>query len=329
MKNFVIIANSILLARSLIAAWPSPEELALYNARQHGAEAQERLRVVDSEGRPVAGARVWGGLQTGDELNDYIEIKGLTNTNGEFVICGKCTNRIRCEITKEGYYDSEFVAADYGYAHDLKDGKWQPYGKQTKVVLKKIIDPVVAGVRYIEQKIPSFGTWMGYDLEKVDWVSPFGRGDKSDVMVRFSARESGPFDFGYRMELSFTHFPFAGVLRCKKEPFTRFPYAYHADTNALYQGEIEFEVDRSGAKKVWKQLGEDEYLIFRTRTRIDSNGKLISAHYGRIDGEWKFYELHTMQIGGVYFNGMSNDTNLEDEHSFKDALRKIRRSSKR
>ena len=39
--------------------------LALLKARQHGAEAKECLRVVDQNGVPVAGAKIWGGMQTG------------------------------------------------------------------------------------------------------------------------------------------------------------------------------------------------------------------------------------------------------------------------
>ena len=85
-------------------------------------------------------------------------------------------------------------------------------------------------------------------------------------------------------------------------------------------------MDRTGAQKhVWDQLGNDEYLIFRTRTKVNEKGELLSAHYGKIDGEWKFHELHGMWIRGIYFNGMPNDTNLEDVYSFKDAMQRKRR----
>ena len=123
----------------LNASGPSAEELALAKARNNGAKAKECLRVVDQDGMPVFGARIDGGLQTGDGYNDYTPIKGATDTNGEFVVQGKCTNRIRCGITKEGYYASEFVLPNYAYRHSFKDGKWIPYGSQHTVVLKKII----------------------------------------------------------------------------------------------------------------------------------------------------------------------------------------------
>ena len=110
---------------------------ALYKVWKYGALAKECLRVVDQDGCPVAGARVWGGLQTGGNLNDFTAISGYTNTNGEYVIEGKCTNRIRCDITKVGYYPSELCLSNYGYSHSVSNGVWIPYGEMRVVTLKK------------------------------------------------------------------------------------------------------------------------------------------------------------------------------------------------
>ena len=317
------LAMCFVLSLVLNAAGPSAEEMALYRARRYGAQARECLRVLDQDGKPVEGARVWGGLQTGDGYNDFIPIRGTTDTNGEYVIQGKCTNRIRCDITKNGYYDSEFLVAGYGYVHGVKDGKWQPYGPKTEITLKKIINPVTTGIRYIDRKIPTYGEWMGYDLKEADWVAPWGNGKWPDAKIRFTAREAGAFDFGYKMELSFEHSPFAGVIRRKKNESSRFPSVYNAATNDVYKNVIVFEVDKTGARKrIWDQLANDEYLIFRTRTKVNEKGELVSAHYGRIDGEWKFYELHGMWVRGIYFNVVSNDTNLEDRYSFEDAMQR-------
>ena len=127
MRATLIIAVCFLYGLSLTlvlnASGPSAEEMALYKARKYGAQAKECLRVIDQDGMPVAGARVWGGLQTGDGYNDFVSIRGNTDVNGEYVIQGKCTKRIRCDITMDGYYDSEFLLTRYGHTHNLKDGK--------------------------------------------------------------------------------------------------------------------------------------------------------------------------------------------------------------
>ena len=97
------LAVSLCLATPLLlmASGPSAEEMALLKARRYGAEAKECLRVVDQDGAPVAGATMRGALQTGGGRKDFIPIRGVTDTNGEFVIQGKCTEIIRCSITKQ------------------------------------------------------------------------------------------------------------------------------------------------------------------------------------------------------------------------------------
>ena len=68
-----------------------------------GAKAKECFRVVDQEGNPVEGARVYGGFML-DSPNDYVLIDGVSDTNGEFVAEGRCKDRLRYQITKENYY---------------------------------------------------------------------------------------------------------------------------------------------------------------------------------------------------------------------------------
>lgn len=325
MKSMVITTLFFVILLAQVAVAQSEEEMALYRARTKGAKAKECLRIINQDGMPVEGADIFGGLQTGGGRNDFTLFRGMTDTNGEYVIQGKCTNRIRCDITKVGYYDSEFLSTSYGFTHTVSNGMWQPYGRKTELVLKKIINPSVSGTRYINRNIPAYGQWMGYDLKEADWVPPLGNGKLPDVMIRFMSREVGALDFGYKMELSFAHFPFAGVIRKKKDITSRFPCVYAAKTNDMYKSGIVFEVDRTGSqKRIWDELNNDEYLIFRTRTTINERGELVSAHYGRIDGEWRFDQLHEMWIRGVYFNDVPNNTNLEDKYSFEDEMLRIR-----
>ena len=63
----MVLAMCFALSLVLEAVGPSAEEMALYNAREHGALARECLRVVDQDGFPVADAKVWGGLQMSAE----------------------------------------------------------------------------------------------------------------------------------------------------------------------------------------------------------------------------------------------------------------------
>ena len=48
---------------------------------------------------------------------------------------------------------------------------------------------------------------------------------------------------------------------------------------------------------------KDRNFYFRVRTVTDKDGKIISAHYGKIYGDFPSF-IH-------YFNGTANDRNLE------------------
>lgn len=88
---------------------------------------------------------------------------------------------------------------------------------------------------------------------------------------------------------------------------------YHADTNATYCQSFVYSFDRYPAKRpISVELGEDEYLVFRTRTAVDENGRLVSANYGVLYGPWCFVGPRGMNIPFLLLNPTPNDTNLED-----------------
>lgn len=304
---------------ALTAAWPSAEEMAFYKACKNGAQAKEGLRVVDQDGMPVLGAKIDGGLQTGDGYDDYIPICGATDTNGEFVVQGKCTNRIRCGITLDGYYASEFVLPNYAYRHTFRDGKWHPYGSQHTVVLKKIIDPkpMIFRDERTSFKVPVYKEWIGFDCEKFDFVSPRGKGLVKDILLRFVLDNPTTDDYHMTMEVSFTNNPYAGAYEMDRTSVSEFQSVYHADTNAVYRRSFVYRFDQSPVRtpEYTAQLRSDKYLVFRTRTKVDAEGRLVSALYGKIYGDWNFVGPGGMSMAQFVFNTNPNDTNLEDEHT--------------
>ena len=58
-------------------------------------------------------------------------------------------------------------------------------------------------------------------------------------------------------------------------------------------------------------LDRNSYLVFRTRTKVDKDGNLQSAHYGVIQGEWSFDGSSMRYLDGC-FNSHGNDVNVED-----------------
>ena len=297
-----------------------------------GAKAKEILCVIDQDGVPIMNARIYGSFWPGDNGREYILINGLTNADGEYVAEGVSKWKLTYQVTKDGYYMSNGVI-DYLAATNvpiIANGKWQPYGTTRKIILKKIKNPVpLVHSKSSNPNPPSLNEWYGFDIERRQWVKPFGDGVHPDMLIKISIDAPNKInDFKAVMDVSFTNNPHAGAYVMKKEDFSEMKSVYEADTNAFYQSSFKFIHEKhaiisqtpfskyiSGAQKTDTRLDDHSYIVFRTRTKIDNNGNLISAHYGKLYGLWQFFGK--MRAANVQFNPMPNDPNLEDDETAK------------
>ena len=166
-------------------------------------------------------------------------------------------------------------------------------------------------------KVPVYDEWIGFDCEKYDFVSPYGQGVKDDMLLRFALNNPNVDDYHMTMEVSFTNNLYAGAYEMERTKTSEFESVYHADTNAVYRQSFRYRFDQSPVKvpEYTTQLNSDRYLVFRTRTKVDSEGRLVSAMYGKIYGNWNFVGPGGMSMSQFVFNPRPNDTNLEDEHT--------------
>ena len=278
-------------------------------ATSYGADTKAVFFVKDDQGVAVSNALVKAGFYLNGKKGN--SIRAYTATNGIFVAEKKSVGEINYWINKEGYYET---SGRLNYVRNgVSDGRWQPYGATNTVVLKRKVNPVAMCVRRKGDGIlpPVKNEFLGFDLEKGDWVAPHGAGRVADLRVRYECEPGVPPQLYCRSvaTLSFTN-RFDGAYRMTKEPFSAFQSVYRADTNALYQQELRFAYDRlSGKPKEDTRLPDSEYLVLRTRSVINKDGNLVSAHYS------KMYGPIEADVGGVYFssyfNPNENDPNLE------------------
>ena len=305
---------------NIYAAMTADGESALRN----GAFGRYVYRVVDDGGVPVpnASAHVW--FRSYGRPQDKADWVVQTDTNGMFAAEHSFNEQFSVGIDKEGYYHTH-VEINYLSMTELpvKDGKWQPYGETRTVVLKQIRQPQdMLGVDCPPQrKIRIYDEWLGVDLAKGDFVPPVGNGCEPDMLVRFHLAGEMPYDWSIRMDVSFTNSPYAGAYRLKMDNWSDMKSVYQADTNATYLSELSFRYAREKGKRTpnMEKLGKDEYLVFRTRTKVDGGGKLLSARYGKLYGPWHFEDAGGFRIHKVFLNRNDNDVNLEDTWTIENA----------
>lgn len=295
---------------------------AMEDAIRHGAMARICYRVVDDEGNPVSNAIAHVWFSSYARHQDDADWFVLTDSNGQFIVEHRTNESLDCGFYKEEYYHSsdQILFRDRKDVHiKVKDGKWQPYGETRTVVLKRIRDPwsvkPFSGSQ-CHRKIPVFEQWLSFDMECSDWLPPYGNGLHDDVILRFKKTLSDKrYDFGFTMEACFTNNPHAGVYVRRNDEYSDLKTEYFANTNEAYQSNYIFSRENVN-RKVTKRMGieADSYLVFRTRTRVDENGKLLGAHYGKYCNGW-LSDAKEMHFGGGCFNPVENDPNIEGDQT--------------
>ena len=290
----------------------TPEEL---HANDYGAEAKITLRVMDSRGTPVEDATVFSFLYPRSESEAEIT-KGVTDKNGLFSVSGKTRSFVEYAIQKENYYSQKrgtyWVFRRDAEALCVKDGRWIPWNPTIEVTLKEKRNPIPMYVKQAQMKIPEMDKPVGYDLEKGDWVHPYGKGETPDMYMQYAETVVAE---GQTLKRILTvTFPKEkdGLLRYEKDVNSPMFSAYEAEEGD-YQNKMDFVME-------WKdwQLIEDTqltgtgYLVFRSRTETDESGNIVSACYGKISGPLEFGVGKAKYIRLQYwFNPIPNDRNLE------------------
>ena len=300
----------VVLARKL-----APE---VEHAMAYGAEAKICLKVCDDTGAPVSNASVCAGF---DMLPRPHSAYGKTDTNGVCVVKGKTNgNKVVFLVGKDGYYGSrkEISYVPMATEHDVRDGKWQPYGAVESIELRKMHNPqklVTCGAFF---SIPSTNSWIGFDMEKKSFVKPFGAGDVSDIEIYAEWDGLPPWESCYCQGDLLLRGVFCGGYYVGNVSDSDFPYPYAAERHSEYQEDKVHIVNRNGtppnlsATRIPFRLNSS--LVIRTRCLLDENGNLKSANYGRIN-DFRISPdsrgLATLSISYT-FNPTPNDTNLED-----------------
>ena len=255
------------------------------------------LKVVDETGQPVEGAkaRVYY-LMTN-------EIAGLTDTNGIFTAShNDGSENLGFQAEKKGYYPFRIM---YHMGRNYKPDKWNP--TQT-ILLNRRINPIPMYAKHIEGGPPVFNEPVGYDLVIGDGIAPHGKGLTTDVIFTGELNQKAKNDFDYKLTVSFPK-QGDGIQEFSVPSYYLHDHgsellsSQEAPTNG-YQTQIIRTMSRHPGMGTKEDMNNpDRNYYFRVRTVVDDQGNVVSAHYGKIYGDF-------MQFS-YYFNPTPNDHNVE------------------
>lgn len=308
----------------LLSCWPCPLNLQaespdIANARQHGARGRVTLRVVDSIGKPVEHAQLSVALFPSDSYASADVREGQTDGDGCLSVEGTTVGDMTYTVTKSGYYRTTGKYLFYRCGESgVQDGRWQPWNPTNTVVLKEHRNPVAMYAMNVDVPIPAGNAPIGFDLVVGDWVAPHGRGAIADLLIKYTASYEGPQTFSKRLELSFSN-PRDGVQAIPLDETSDFVSLYAA-TEDGYTPTLVDEQARTRTRILKRsETAEGQYLVFRVRSVVNEEGKVVSANYGKIYSpnlldpiiEYGRMEDADRVMFTYYFNPTANDRNLE------------------
>ncbi|WFB36361.1 carboxypeptidase-like regulatory domain-containing protein [Kiritimatiellota bacterium B12222] len=251
------------------------------------------VNVVGDDGNPIEGAEVvvwFYGYQPEDSKSD----EGFTNEEGNFHAQGRPLLGMLARVNKDGYYQTE------------KDRLPMTEEQDQRLTLRKKIKPIPLYAKRWRIVTENTNKNLGFDFEKGDWVAPYGKGVKSDVIFNVEFSKKDIWTYEYKLKVSFPN-EFDGIQTFETAKYSELK-SPHLAPLGQYKKVWVHKSSRNGKnrQKQTDSMPNRNYWL-RVRSKVDDDGKLIAANYVKVYGN--FPDFH------YYFNPTPNDLNLEFDPS--------------
>ena len=279
------------------------------------------------------GWRIWSEEPNPDIVSGVTDQEGFCRLSGK-TNCGR--GGIRVETDPVGYYMPQ-RGGHIDYSSKSLLGVWQPENVVFTMALQRVEHPIPLYVRDVsinEQQTGIIGfdgtnLVLKYDFVMGDWLPPHGDGKYADMIIssKYKVNECVNTGRGHSLkfyefvnsieflgkgnglvENSFADTNFGIKIRCA-------PESGYAEKKILNIGQRR----KTGVQGIWPEIytesDKSRCYSFRIRSRLDENGNLISANYGKIYGDFNFSGRDDIGLYAVeflyYLNPTSLDRNLE------------------
>lgn len=271
------------------------------------------IRVRDDDTSVVNGADVRIGFQvaaSGYFGNEEVEVRGMTNASGEFTGAAKGDSDVGFTVQKSGYYKT---VGKYSFKEPL-GGKWQPWNPTVEIVLRKIQAPIAMYARLVHTEIPISGEPVGFDLQISDWVAPYGKGAVADLVFLLSREWHSAKDFDVHLTMRFSNLGDGVQLAEEALKYGSDLKLPRMAPDRGYEPELVTSISRKPAQPIRDEARDVRSYIYRVRTILNDDGRVVSALYGKIRGDIWLDPLNskTAKLRFTYYlNPTPNDHGLE------------------
>ncbi len=299
---------------------------------ENGPLVTINAQVSDENGEPIEEAKVTGGFYGVTHAGKLVS--ALTDEQGLASVSENTPLPVRLTAEKENFYKSEIRRIET--SNPSVEAELEPRARSATLTLRAVKDPIALIARQMEYEIPIKDTWVGFDLEISDWVEPYGKGEKEDLLFRYSneflgyrisdqkleklkkmkagkpdwTEEKQKYFYGSwigAVEIKFTGEDEGITFVTKSNGYiaeSQLRMPHEAPTEA-YEAEIAWSDVRNGQ---FMPRNADGYFL---RLRVVKRGdEIIKANYAKINEEVKFDPRGKITFSYCY-NPTINDRNLE------------------
>ncbi|MGD9874056.1 MAG: hypothetical protein AB7T27_07265 [Kiritimatiellia bacterium] len=307
--NKIVFIGIILLCGLAFGAFAASD--AVKKAQAFGARGKISLHITDTDGINVTNANV--NVAFSNQRKGATILDGMSDNNGFYIAVGTSDGDLNYTVTNVGCYRTSGHYWFYLWKEEcVEDGRWIPWNPVLPVTLKRIVNPIPMYARRVDIEIPEQNKPLGYDLEKADWIAPYGKGVVADFNIIFTDQREGIQHFWKSLTFRAVN-PLEGLIVQKMDEFSTFVSAYNAPIEN-YLLEYAFERKRTRTEiLISKSINDNEYFILRSRVTTNTEGVITSARYSKIYGpiEYAAGKQKNRLRFIYYFNPTPNDRNLE------------------
>ena len=212
-------------------------------------------------------------------------------------------------LPPDGYYPN------FEDGHQFKEsiaGKWVVDPPMIETMLKRIKNPIPMYAKNLTNEgggplyIPVADKDLAYDLVGGDWLVPYGKGKTGDIVFHHTFQKDPSGNSKRVIKITFPG-KNDGLIVFDRDLWkgSKLRSDYEAPDQG-YQPAVTL-VRTIIESKVTDDAKLDRNYYFRVRSKLDEDGNIISANYGKIYGDFMSFIY--------YFNPTPNDRNVEFDPS--------------
>ncbi|HEY5747868.1 MAG TPA: hypothetical protein VIU12_17465, partial [Chryseolinea sp.] len=204
------------------------------------------------------------------------------------------------------------TVTDYYTFNKKNGGRWEPWNPTVEMVLKPIVNPIPMYARRVDTiDIPTVGQPVGFDLIVSDWVNPYGKGKTSDFIFLLD-KDYTSINLPFQVTLTIRFANEDDGIQSVIAPINvgselRLPR--YAPEEGYQPVLVKSSSRKAPNAPIQQDYRDDQNYFFRVRT-VKKDGKIESAHYGKIERDIEFWGNEKVRFI-YYLNPTPNDRNME------------------